>query len=156
MCIRCAAGACPDGHVLFSGLPKGSGQFRLFRMNGDGGDLAQMTTTGIARAPACSPDSQRAYLTLGAMPQYSSTESAVWGCRLRGELRRRSPPDRYGGHTLLYEPLDGSPSRQFLDPMSETISDFSWSPSGKQLALSLVKSSSDVVLITDQTGKGKN
>jgi hypothetical protein len=40
--------------------------------------------------------------------------------------------------------------------MSETISDFSWSPSGKQLALSLVKSSSDVVLISDQTGKGKN
>ncbi len=63
---------------------------------------------------------------------------------------------RNGGHTLLYQPLDGSSARQFVDPMSETISDFSWSLSGKQLALSLVKSSSDVVLITDQAGKGKN
>ena len=216
-------GACPDGHILFTGLPKGSGEYRLFRMNGDGGDLAQMTTTGVARAPACSPDSQQVYLTLSAMPQYSESEAGVWVMPITGGAPKQvlspgvyssadisrdtklagylhievanykytikvadlgtgrlvsevlldrsdlgpghfSPNDqalvysvlRNGGHTLLYQPLDGSPSRQFVDPMSETISDCSWSPSGKQLALSLVKSSSDVVLITDQAGKGKN
>lgn len=63
---------------------------------------------------------------------------------------------RSGGHSLLYQPLDDSASRQFVDPTSETISDFGWSPSRKQFAVLRVKSSSDVGLITDQTGKGKN
>ncbi len=63
---------------------------------------------------------------------------------------------RNGGRTLLYQPLDGSPSHLLFDPMQETISDFGWSPSGKQLALVREKSSSDVVLIKDQQEKGKN
>ena len=43
-----------------------------------------------------------------------------------------------------------------LTSAPETIRDFGWSPSGKQLAVARVKSSSDVVLITDQAGKGKD
>ena len=216
-------GACPDGHILFTGLPKGSGENRLFRMNGDGSNVAQMTTAGIARAPHCSPDSQKVFLTLADMPQYSQSEAGVWVMPIAGgapkqvlppgvysaaDISRDTtlagylhietagykytinvaelatgrilyqvpletsdlglghfPPNdqalvytvlRNGGHTLLYQPFDGSPSRQFVDPVSESISDFGWSPSGNQFAVLRVKSSSDVVLITDQTGKGKN
>ncbi len=215
-------GTCPDGHILFTGLPKGAGQARLFRMNGDGSDLAQLTTTGIARAPYCSPDSQQVYFTLRTVSQASVSQSSVWVLPLAGGTPKQlTPPSntiapvispdgklvgavevghleftfrvsdlasgrpegsvpfeqsllnggihfspdsraivypvlRNGGNTLLYQPIDGSTTRTMLDPVSETIPDFAWSPSGKQLAVVHVKSSSDVVLITDQTGNGKN
>jgi eukaryotic-like serine/threonine-protein kinase len=191
-------------------------------MNGDGSGLAQMTT-GIARAPSCSPDSQQVFFTLAGMAQYSQSEAGVWMMPIAGGTPKQvlppsvynsadisqdatlagylhiesgnnynysirvaelatgrqlyqvpldrsdlnvghlSPDDkalvatvlRNGGHSLLYQPLDGSPTHQFVDPMSETITDFRWSPSGKQLALLRVKSSSDVVLITDQAAKAR-
>ena len=63
---------------------------------------------------------------------------------------------RNGGNTLLYQPLDGSPPRVLFNPGPERIRDFDWSPSGKQLAVIGLKSSSDVVLIADQSGKEKN
>jgi hypothetical protein len=58
-----------------------------------------------------------------------------------------------GGNTLLYQPLDGSPPHALFNPAPETINSFGWSLSGKQLAVARLKSSSDVVLITDQAGK---
>ncbi len=55
--------------------------------------------------------------------------------------------------------MDGTPPHTLIDP-GAPINDFGWSPSGKQLAVARVKSSSDVVLITDQkgdrAGKGKD
>ena len=60
---------------------------------------------------------------------------------------------RNGGITLLYQPLDGSTPHALFNPAPESIRDFDWSPSGKQLAVARVKSSSDVVLITDQAAK---
>jgi serine/threonine protein kinase/Tol biopolymer transport system component len=56
--------ACPNGMVLFTGIPKGGAETRLFRMNGDGSGMTQLTTTGIARLPFCSPDSQKAYFSM--------------------------------------------------------------------------------------------
>ena len=41
--------SCPDGHILFTGFPKGGSEPRLFRMNADGGEIAQLTTSGFAR-----------------------------------------------------------------------------------------------------------
>jgi serine/threonine protein kinase/Tol biopolymer transport system component len=60
---------------------------------------------------------------------------------------------RSGGTTLLYQPLDGSTPYVLFNPAPETINDFEWSPSDKQLAVARLKSSSDVVLIIDQAGK---
>ena len=56
--------ACPNGTVLFTGVPKGGAETRLFRMNGDGSGIAQITNAGIARMPYCTPDSHAAYFTL--------------------------------------------------------------------------------------------
>ena len=53
---------CPDGHVLFIAIPKGGGESRLFRMDGDGGGITQLTTTGIARAPSCAPGQPEGFL----------------------------------------------------------------------------------------------
>ena len=55
---------CPNGIVLFTGIPKGGGETRLFRMNADGSGIAQITNTGIARMPYCAPDNRTAYFTL--------------------------------------------------------------------------------------------
>jgi hypothetical protein len=49
--------------------------------------------------------------------------------------------------------LNGGAPRAILGPVSESVADFAWSPSGKQLAVIHHKSSSDVVLITDLEAK---
>jgi serine/threonine protein kinase len=204
--------SCPDGHILFTGFPKGGGEPRLFRMNAEGGGIAQLTTSGFARAPSCSADSQKAYFSLGSDVNVSLWSMPVAGgtptqlvrpvnyavatvsrdgmraalfavrenkvCAIIANLAtgQMQPPFfidqslanfatfspdgrgivsdalRNGGNTLLYQPLDGSPPHVLFNPAPETIQGFDWSPSGKQLAVARFKSSSDVVLITDQKG----
>jgi len=207
---------CPDGHILFTGFPNGTGSARLFRMNAGGNEIVQLTTSGIARSPFCSSDSKQVYFSLR-----SGTQASLWVVPLAGgaaqevltpqsaeaaamvshdgklaaiqvadvqkfttklyELPSGRPlrtldleesarsaysprfaPNDHGlvfqvlhkdGHSLLYQPLgDGAP-RAILSPVSESLANFAWSPSGKQLAVIHHKSSSDVVLITDLEGK---
>ena len=78
---------CRNGTVLFTGIPKGGGETRLFRMNGDGSGITQLTNTGIARIPFCSPDSQRAYFTL--RNRAGSSSSTFWSVPLSGGPPRR-------------------------------------------------------------------
>jgi hypothetical protein len=60
---------------------------------------------------------------------------------------------RGAGNTLLEQPFDDTPAHTLFNPVPETLIDFGWSPAGKQLAVERLKSSSDVVFITDQAGK---
>ncbi len=48
---------------------------------------------------------------------------------------------------LWLQPLDGSPGRQITNYKSELITDFQWSPGGKQLGIIRGHPDSDVVLI---------
>jgi serine/threonine protein kinase/Tol biopolymer transport system component len=215
--------SCPDGHILFTGFPKGAAQPRLFRMDADGGNIFQLTNDGIARFPQCSADSRQALY--GAAKDEIFIDS-LWAVSLAGGAPRQLLPSeatadyaisqhgrlagydvvaatskvhwkvfdlasgrilsevvldssdiasergfvhfspdnraivysvlRSGGRTLLYQPLDGSTPHQLLDTVQEGITDFGWSPSGKQLAVLRLKTSSDVVLIKDQREKGKD
>jgi eukaryotic-like serine/threonine-protein kinase len=205
--------SCTDGHILFTGFPKGGSEPRLFRMKADGGEIAQLTSSGFARSPSCSADSQKAYFSVGsdvnislwsvpisggtpkqlvfpvnyvdAAVSHDGTQAALFALRQEklcaiitdlGSGRMQAPffldqslvdlsrfsPDgraivsdalRSGGITLLYQPLDGSAPYALVNPSPETINDFAWSPSGKQLAVARLKTSSDVVLIIDQAGK---
>ena len=205
--------ACSDGEILFTGIPRGGGEPRLFRMNGDGGGIAQLTTSGIARNPICSPDSKVAYFSLGndvdvslwsvpvaggtpknlvppdnynlATVSRDGTQAVLFGIRQNkfgavitdlasgrkgppifvdkavDNLLRLSPDNRAfvtdvvrgGGNTLLKQPFDGSSTHTLFNPVPETLTDFDWSPSGKQLAVTRLKLSSDVVFIIDQAGK---
>ena len=85
---------CPDGHILFTGFPKGAAQARVFRMDADGGNIVQLTTSGIARNPQCSADSQQVY--------YSDAESGVYTASLwvvplaGGTPRQLLPPEATG------------------------------------------------------------
>ncbi|MGA3225702.1 MAG: protein kinase [Acidobacteriaceae bacterium] len=73
---------CEDGHVLFTAIPKNGRESRLFRMNGDGSEITQLTTpTGSARTPFCTPDSQRVYFT---MLDPAHTSISLWSERLTG------------------------------------------------------------------------
>jgi hypothetical protein len=58
-----------------------------------------------------------------------------------------------GGNALRYQPIDGSPAHLLMDPTAETLTSFAWSPSGSKLGVLQLRQSSDVVLITDLTGK---
>jgi Tol biopolymer transport system component len=215
--------ACSDGHILFTGFPKGTAEARVFRMDTDGGNIAELTASGIAGSPQCSADSQQVYYSVGkagafivslwaiplsggtprqVLPEETTGEFAIspdgklagyvmavdpGGMRSKvigiasgqviselimdnsdaggasGGFMRFSPDSRAivysvlrsGGTTLLYQPLDGSASHPLINPVQEDIYDFDWSPSGKQLAVVQVKSSSDVVLIRDLGGNSQ-
>jgi serine/threonine protein kinase len=209
---------CRDGHVLFTAIPRGgAGEPRLFRMNGDGGGLTQLTTTGIARAPFCTPDSKKIYFTLP--DEVSNSMFSLWSVPLSGgtpqkelevhgfgsflltrdvkfaeillmqdlagyvqildltshRIVHRIPLDMSyphstpafspdgkaiiervtskGGNALKYQPIDGSPAHLLLEPTHDALTDFAWSPSGSKLGVLQLRKSSDVVLITDLTGK---
>jgi eukaryotic-like serine/threonine-protein kinase len=73
---------CPDGHVVFSAVPRGGGEARLFRMDADGSGVTQITTTGIARAPFCSSDSQKVYFT--RRDPVSITVLSLWSVPISG------------------------------------------------------------------------
>jgi Tol biopolymer transport system component len=78
---------CPDGHVLFIAIPKGGGESRLFRMDADGSGITQLTTTGIARMPYCSPDSQTVYFTI--RPSMNVPSVSLWSVPLSGGTPRK-------------------------------------------------------------------
>jgi hypothetical protein len=78
---------CPDGHVLFIAIPKGGGESRLFRMDADGSGISQLTTTGIARMPYCSPDSQTVYFTI--RPSMNIPSVSFWSVPLSGGTPRK-------------------------------------------------------------------
>jgi serine/threonine protein kinase/Tol biopolymer transport system component len=207
---------CRNGTILFTGVPKGGGETRLFRMNGDGSGLTQLTSKGIARDPYCTPDSQRVYFatrndatsytfwsmpTAGGEPRqepkgtpdgrffYISQDARLAGSDNANEtgqiystifdlgtgqvLRRLAldmselgqiafSPDgkgvvrevvTNGGHALQYLPIDGSAAHLLTTPAPERSTSFAWSPSGSQLGVLQLRTSSDVVLITDLAGK---
>jgi eukaryotic-like serine/threonine-protein kinase len=78
---------CPDGHVLFIAIPKGGGESRVFRMDGDGSGITQLTTSGIARGPYCTPDSQKVYFTI--RPRANSPSVALWSMPLSGGIPKK-------------------------------------------------------------------
>jgi eukaryotic-like serine/threonine-protein kinase len=73
---------CPGGEVLFTAYPKGGVELRLFRMNGDGSGLTQLTTAGIARAPYCTPDSRKVYFSITSSVHGPSL--SLWSMPLGG------------------------------------------------------------------------
>ena len=77
---------CQDGHILFTAIPKDGGEPRLFRMNGDGSEITQLTA-GSVRAPFCTPDSQKAYFTI--RHEADDLLAALWSVPLAGGTPRK-------------------------------------------------------------------
>lgn len=208
---------CPNGQVLFTAYPKGGVELRLFRMNGDGSGVTQLTTTGIARYPYCTPDSRKVYfsitssvngpsLSLWSMPlsggkpheelpaQAWDSVSLSFDAKLAAAsmshehsdyveilnlntyqvehrlplqisaIQEYYPVSRDGraiievvtthdGNALRYDPIDGSEPHLLVGPTPDSLTSFDWSPSGSKLAVLHLRRNSDVVLMTDLTGK---
>jgi serine/threonine protein kinase/sugar lactone lactonase YvrE len=79
--------ACQDGHVLFTAIPGKAEETRLFRMNGDGSELAQLTNAGSVRNPSCAPDGQKAYFTI--RDDADALLAAIWSVPLAGGTPRK-------------------------------------------------------------------
>jgi hypothetical protein len=60
-------------------------------MNADGGEIAQLTSSGFVRAPVCSGDSQKAYFNIGNDVNVSLWSVPVVG----GSPKLLLPPDNY-------------------------------------------------------------
>ncbi len=90
---------CQDGHVLFTAIPRNAGESRLFRMNGDGSEITQLTNTGIVRAPFCTPDSQKAYFTV--RDGTDALLAALWSVPLAGGTPRKEFEAHTFGSFLL-------------------------------------------------------
>jgi serine/threonine protein kinase len=90
---------CQDGHILFTAIPKNGGGPRLFRMNGDGSEVTQLTNAGNVRAPFCTPDSQKAYFTV--RDQADALLAALWSVPLAGGTPRKEFEAHTFGSFLL-------------------------------------------------------
>jgi serine/threonine protein kinase/Tol biopolymer transport system component len=73
---------CPNGTVVFTGIPKGGAETRLFRMNGDGSGISPITNAGVTLMPYCTPDSHAAYFTL--RKRGGGAVSTFWSVPLSG------------------------------------------------------------------------
>jgi serine/threonine protein kinase len=90
---------CQDGHILFTAIPRNGGESRLFRMNGDGSEVAQLTDAGIVRAPFCTPDNQKAYFTI--RDDADALLAALWSVPLAGGTPRKEFEAHTFGSFLL-------------------------------------------------------
>jgi len=213
---------CPDGHVLFVAIPRGAEERRLYRMEGGGDKITQLTTSGVALGSFCTQDSQKVYVTIRDKGNIVPLLS-VWSMSISGgnrgkelDLHGFTNPvftsdgkflgvafaDEHGysmqiwdliarrlvrqllfnvdyaqgaypiftpdgkallecvtttaGNALRYTPLDSSPAHLLTEPVPERFTSFAWSPSGNKLAVLKLRRSSDVVLITEVSGKQAN
>ena len=160
--VGAALAACPDGHVVFVALPKGGGEARLFRMDADGGGILQLTTAGIARAPACTLDSQTVYFVL--RPPSMENRLNLWSLPLSGGtprqvLQTEALPNAIYSHDVkfagayrtvgfsryiqVWELASGRMSRQLLQDLSRSEGTYAnFSADGKAIVMSVVSNGS--------------
>jgi len=199
--------ACGDGHYLvyLAADPSGLNVWRADAA--DGGNALQLTTSGVAGAPFCSPDGKwvayrdepntfRAAISGGDVmkltekgdrqdvpisPDNKMIAVGTWGdtptspnqlevfaldsgkelyrfARPPSVFAIRWAPDsqgvditltRGGVGNIWEQPLSGGPLKQITHFTSEEISDFEWSPDGKQLLLSRGHVNRNVLLISN-------
>jgi len=94
---------CPDGHILFTGFPRGASVQWVFRMDADGGNILPLAAGGIMPTPGCSSDSREVYYFV-----------------LENEMSRAS---------LWSVPLSGGTPRQILPPQANVY--YAISPDGR-------------------------
>ena len=80
---------CPDGHILFTGFPKGATAQWVFRMDADGGNIVQLASGGITPAPGCSSDGREVYYFV---EENQMSKASLWSVPLSGGTPRQILP----------------------------------------------------------------
>jgi Tol biopolymer transport system component len=127
---------CPNGTVLFTGIPKGGGETRLFRMNSDGSGITQLTSSGVARMPFCTPDSQRAFFTI----RKTTTDFTFWSMPLTGGAPRQELKALVGKRFFYLSPdakIAGVENMSDIGEISALITDVNTGQVVHQLPLNL-------------------
>jgi hypothetical protein len=81
--------ACGDGHILFTGFPKGASEAWVFRMDADGGNIVQLATGGIAPTPGCSSDRREVFYFV---EENEMSKASLWSVPLSGGPPRQILP----------------------------------------------------------------
>jgi eukaryotic-like serine/threonine-protein kinase len=129
---------CPNGTVLFTGVPKGGAETRLFRMNGDGSGIAQITNAGIARMPYCTPDSHAAYFTLRR--RGGGATATFWSIPVSGGAPRQELKDLSEGRFFIVSrdaKFAGVESIGSVDQFTALIADINTGPVMHKLPLDM-------------------
>ena len=80
---------CPDGHMLFTGFPKGATVQWVFRMDADGGNILQLAAGGIVPTPGCSSDGREVYYFV---LENEMSRASLWSVPLSGGTPRQIRP----------------------------------------------------------------
>lgn len=90
--------ACPDGHIIFNGLPRGASTSWLLAMDADGGNITRLATSELSPNPGCSSDSREVFYFLEAnvMGRASLWSVAMGG----GSPRQILPPTGFQDYVI--------------------------------------------------------
>jgi eukaryotic-like serine/threonine-protein kinase len=80
---------CGDGHILFTGFPKGATETWIFRMDADGGNIVQLAAGGLAPTPECSSDGREVYYFV---EENEMSWASLWAVQLSGGTPRQILP----------------------------------------------------------------
>jgi len=104
---------CPDGHILFTGFPRGATVQWVFRMDADGGNILPLAAAGIVPTPGCSSDGREVYYFV---LENEMSRASLWSVPLSGGTPRQilppeatvyyaiSPDGRLAAWTILNPP----------------------------------------------------
>ena len=156
----------PDGKwIVYTSQGKATG---LWKMPAGGGESVRLTDKRV-RFPAISPDGrlisfelfddQTSRRVIGVMPFNGgplvktlemTTTTRLWASQWTPDGRALRFVDSNADTSNIWEqPLDGGRPRQLTDFQSIILTDFDWSPDGRQLVYARGVTVSDVVLISD-------
>jgi Tol biopolymer transport system component len=81
--------ACGEGHILFTGFPKGATEVWVFRMDEDGENIIQLAAGGISPAPECSSDRREVFYFV---EENEMSRASLWSVPLSGGTPRQILP----------------------------------------------------------------
>ena len=81
--------ACGDGHILFSGFPRGATEAWVFRMDADGANIIPLAPGGISPAPGCSSDRRQVFYFV---EENEMSKASLWSVPLSGGTPRQILP----------------------------------------------------------------
>jgi eukaryotic-like serine/threonine-protein kinase len=82
--LAASMNSCPDGRIVFPGIPKALDHTRLYRMNTDGSGQTALTTDGVVRDPVCLTDGKTINFAV-----FNDKRTSGWSVPLEGGAAKK-------------------------------------------------------------------